>query len=334
MNASESTRQSKTDEQNKRHKKRLSRKEQKARKKLKTAAGTKEVSSSSEQPIPENLEGASSEEVTAQNDEQDYDIDYVPTPRISGLHKSQQSQKQSAKSLGKWFPSAVLLKCKAPPSPKDQASIVLFYQYVNPLWPESYLSGFISYLCHIAENRCLGGRIRVAREGVNATLSSRDTDAATARQTLRHFARDLQGYHEIFKETDFKYIDGLCGDRHFKDFKVFPVQELVFYGLPSDKTVGEVDLGSMKGGVHLSAQDFHLKLTDPETVVVDVRNHYEAMLGRFDGQQFTKSDKESDTAKASNETDDSNADVNEEEAKANEDGDVASAAAAEYVDPR
>ena len=260
-----------------RKKKRLSRKEQKARKKKRTTATT-----TVQEPLKENEREALSSEVTAQNDEEYFDANYVATPRPLGSHES---QKQSAKSLGKWFPKAVVLKSLAPPSNAHKASIVLFYQYVNPLWPESYLSGFISYLCQIAEHRCLGGRIRVAREGVNATLSSRDVHGASAQQALRHFARDLQGYHDVFKQTDFKYIDGLKGDRHFKDFKVFPVQELVFYGLPSDKTVGTADLGSMKGGVHLSAQEFHKKLTDPETVVVDVRNHYESMLGRFDGQQ-------------------------------------------------
>jgi predicted sulfurtransferase len=290
------------DQSRRREKKRLSRKEQKARKKkkLETHASSKELHPPREEENASNapaiqVEDEVSDKVTAQNDEQDYDANYVPTPRPVGPHKSQKQSNQ--KSLGKWFPKAVVLKSLAPPSNDYQASIVLFYQYVNPLWPESYLTGFISYLCQIAETRCLGGRIRVAREGVNATLSSRDTRTSddngsdhiiSAQQTLRHFARDLQGYHEVFQQTDFKYIDNLKGDRHFKDFKVFPVQELVFYGLPSDKTMGNVDLGSLQGGVHLSAQEFHKKLTDPETVVVDVRNHYESMLGRFDGQQHVK----------------------------------------------
>ena len=354
MNVTESTSHtSEINEQKKRQNKRLSRKEQKARKKLKattttmtttTTTDTSQVAPASAQNIPAHLEGASSSEVTAQNDEQDYDTNYIPTSRTLAPHKSQQSskqQQQSAKSLGKWFPKAVVLKSSAPPSPKHKASIVLFYQYINPLWPESYLTGFISYLCHVAENRCLGGRIRVAREGVNATISSRDTDAASAQQTLRHFARDLQGYHEIFKETDFKYIDGLNGDRHFKDFKVFPVQELVFYGLPSDKSMGKTDLGSMKGGVHLSAQDFHQKLTDPETVVIDVRNHYEAMLGRFDGQQFANgNNKESDDAEkieGTNDVSDANhtgKETADTKTELEDDAKVAPAVAAEYIDPR
>lgn len=326
----------------KKRRKRLSRREQKARKKLKAASAAKNDKEEDDSSLlhhhdDDKVVTERTAQVTAQNDEQDYDSNYVATPRPLGPHKSQ----QSAKSLGKWFPKAVVLKALGPPSEQHKASIVLFYQYVNPLWPESYLSTFISYLCQIAEHRCLGGRIRVAREGVNATLSSRDTDAASARQTLRHFARDLQGYHDVFQETDFKYIDDLAGDRHFKDFKVFPVQELVFYGLPSDKTVGgSTDLGSMKGGVHLSAQDFHQKLTDPNTVVVDVRNHYESMLGRFDGQEHLTDEKRQSAATATSTTAKAAADAETEKCHDKETTSEAtkpagaSAAVAEYIDPR
>jgi predicted sulfurtransferase len=69
---------------------------------------------------------------------------------------------------------------------------------------------------------------------------------------------------------------------------VFPVRELVNYGLGLDNPP------SVKNGaVHLSAADYHAKLkevsdfTEPShpsqanTVVIDVRNTYEADIGRF-----------------------------------------------------
>jgi predicted sulfurtransferase len=306
-------------------KKRLSRKEQKARKKQKAATTPTPAA-------PANSTVASAppatEVSTTSAEEEDYTVAYVPTPRPVGPHES---QKKQAKSLGKWFPKAVVLKTKAPPNAhtasNSKASIVLFYQYVNPVWPEAFLAGFVSYLCTIAEARGLGGRIRVAREGVNATLSSRDNEAA-----LRHFALDLQGYDKVFTKTDFKYMDNLSADRHFKDFKVFPVQELVFYGVPSDKTVGKDELGSMQGGVHLDAKEFHQKLTDPNTVVVDVRNHYESVLGRFDGQRYKESNDvggelnltETDAPDSSKEANGPDSGIGNEPA----------AAAAEYIDPR
>ena len=64
----------------------------------------------------------------------------------------------------------------------------------------------------------------------------------------------------------------------FKDFKLLPVKELVFYG------IREKEAPLQNGGTHISAKEFHAKLEEEHTVVVDVRNHYEADIGRFDGQ--------------------------------------------------
>ena len=41
---------------------------------------------------------------------------------------------------------------------------------------------------------------------------------------------------------------------NFKDFKIFPVKELVFYGISEDKAPLQ------KGGVHLDPVEFHEKL--------------------------------------------------------------------------
>lgn len=84
----------------------------------------------------------------------------------------------------------------------------------------------------------------------------------------------------------------------FPKLKVFPVKELVNYGL------GLENPPSVKrGAIHLSAKDYHEKLKEvryrearspyiiycmllldasqPNTVVIDVRNTYEADIGRF-----------------------------------------------------
>ena len=243
---------------------RLSRKEQKARKKQKKRHRSRSHSDPS-----------SNKEVTVDSDDKNFDLDYVatPIPTLKDLQKV-----HGAKPLGKWFPKAVVVKSREPPVSNTKSSLVLFYQYVDPLWPESVTQQLMAFLIRISEIRVLGGRIRVAREGVNATLSSRDVGQQSAAQTLRHFAKDLRSFHAVFEKTDFKFIDNLSGDRHFKDFKVFPVKELVYYGLDGEKAPLSF------GGVHLKASDFHEKLKEENTVVVDVRNHYEAAIGRFDGQ--------------------------------------------------
>ena len=209
---------------------------------------------------------------------------------------------ENEKSLGKWFPNALLIKCAVNYTNtgklligdssineddvsvvKPKASLLLFYQYTrNGKWSQEQLKLLITYLSKVAKIRHVGGRIRVSQEGVNATISAVDLKHVTARETLRFIAEDLRNFDSnVFTtETDFKYIDDLKPDRHFKELKIIPVQELVFYGFKDE----EAPI-SEKGGTHLDAEKYHEMLKKDNTVVIDVRNHYEAIIGRFDGQQ-------------------------------------------------
>ena len=251
-----------------------------------------------------------------------FDATYIPTAIPKHIHHGgSRPMIETVKSLGKWFPKAVVVKSKAVPLPtgtdRRQAALVLFYQYVSPAWPTGKVDHLMNYLSTIATHRTLGGRIRIAREGVNATISSLDDypddiddndddnggdddddddespdnlhrakqKRTTALETLHHFAKDLQQFDpDAFANTHFKYITHLDASRHFVDLKILPVQELVFYGL--DDTQAPLPMG----GQHLSPQEFHTMLSgnvpsNEEVVVVDVRNHYEAAIGRFDGQE-------------------------------------------------
>jgi predicted sulfurtransferase len=123
----------------------------------------------------------------------------------------------------------------------------------------------------------LGGRIRFAQEGLNCTISG-------TFDSVRSFASKLSspppsGFGAEFKETDFKYIDDLPHDRSFKDLRLLPVKELVFYGLNEDVAP------LAKGGVHLPPKEYHAKMKETNTVIVDVRNSYEAEIGKFVGQE-------------------------------------------------
>ena len=217
----------------------------------------------------------------------------------------------TGKSLGKWFPNALLVKCSVTftntntlltngtvkdidesKSKNPKASLVLFYQYTEKTkkWSPDKVKILMTYLSTIAKKRNIGGRIRVAQEGVNATLSAVDMptlSGVTAYEALRHVVEDLKNFDPIFKETDFKIIDDLPADRHFKELRVIPVEELVFYG------IREEDAACGEGGVHLDAIKYHEMLKKKNTVVIDVRNHYEAVIGRFDGQEKSKSNSKS-----------------------------------------
>ena len=336
-------------------KRRLSKRERKNLKKQKTSAAaaaantttttnkttTTTSPSATEQHSPQASQASKPTNNKAQPTLEEYHANYIPAPSVKISKENSDS-----KSLGKWFPKASVIKSQvsygndylaklAKEKKKQQqqkknesndknsattikepkASLVLFYQYVNPTWSNAKVSSFLAYLTNIAQTHRtnIGGRIRVSSEGINATVSAAstadsDVDAEfEAAQTLRHFTKDLQNFDaEAFKDTDFKYVDGLTADRHFKELKLLPVKELVFYGIregdcatinttaAASTAADESDNGKkeVKGGVHLEASEYHEMLKRNDAVVIDVRNHYEAAIGRFDGQMAKEKSEE------------------------------------------
>ena len=196
--------------------------------------------------------------------------------RSSSSSSSKTSRQPKSKSLGAWFPTATTRKVPSlilNATTDQKCSICLFYHYVRPA-PMSIarterLKVFLDSLTHKLQ---IGGRIRYAQEGLNCTLSS-------SRENLRSFSKQLVSFGPEFKDTDFKFIDDLPHDRSFKDLKLLPVKELVFYG------VGEDSAPLAKGGIHLKPKEYHQKMQEKETVIIDVRNSYEAEIGRFVGQE-------------------------------------------------
>lgn len=325
------TTEERSDEKNHRRKKRrLTKRERKNLKKQKTSAAAASTPSTDDNSLPLSSHSSAAKVVLAAEPTlEEYMANYIPAPSVKFAHEHSDS-----KSLGKWFPKASVIKSsvcysndylakfskgkkknkssnpRAKQEPK--ASLLLFYQYVKPTWSDAKVSSLLTYLTNIAQKHRtnIGGRIRVSSEGINATVSAASRDdgddnkdtAFEAAQTLRHFTKDLENFDpHAFADTDFKYIDGLTADRHFKELKLLPVKELVFYGIrEEDCAGGENDNGKreVQGGIHLDARDFHEMLKRNDAVVIDVRNHYEAAIGRFDGQVEAKKKTEGESNNA------------------------------------
>lgn len=149
------------------------------------------------------------------------------------------------------------------------SSVLLFYQYVEPPWSSEQHKTAIEWAKESGARRQLSGRMRVAREGFNCTLTG------TA-QNIRRWCRDLRAFSPFFIDTEFKIEDGLPKQTGWASLDVIQAEELVVYGLAGDKAPP-----LSKGGTHLEPHDYHAKLQEPGTVVVDVRNSYEADIGRF-----------------------------------------------------
>ena len=153
---------------------------------------------------------------------------------------------------------------------KSGITLLLFYAYVEPEWSnEEYLEAIKWAEVHAAKYE-VGGRLRLAREGFNGTITG-------SYEGIREFCRQMKLWKpSIFGSTDFKLTDNLPEGQAFPGpLKILRIAELVNYGLKGKQPPLSL------GGVHLPAKEYHEKMKEPNTVIIDVRNSYEADIGRF-----------------------------------------------------
>jgi predicted sulfurtransferase len=79
-------------------------------------------------------------------------------------------------------------------------------------------------------------------------------------------------------------VDNQPDSQLLKGLKCWPVTEIVTYGF--DPADAPLDMR----GTHLPPADFHKALENPNSVVIDVRNFNESLIGKFapptfDGQE-------------------------------------------------
>jgi predicted sulfurtransferase len=165
--------------------------------------------------------------------------------------------------------SSALDFCSPEEVDHSDTTLLLFYGYVEPPWDEETYKNVLQDIPLLGKE--LGGRMRVAREGLNCTLTGTHKAITNFCKTLRHFHKGE------FLQTEFKLTRDLPLNQRFPNLKVIPVQELVHYGLECEKAPS-IDFT----GIHLEPEDYHKKLAEDNTVVIDVRNHYEAIIGHFD----------------------------------------------------
>ncbi|MGB0925208.1 MAG: rhodanese-related sulfurtransferase, partial [Minisyncoccia bacterium] len=114
---------------------------------------------------------------------------------------------------------------------------------------------------------CLG-RIYIAREGINAQMS-------VPEHNWEQFKSELYSLPE-FKNVPFK--KGVLQDsKSFWKLTIIVKKNIVADGLD----FGEYNIENV--GNHLTAAEFNTAMSDPETIIVDMRNQYESEIGHFDG---------------------------------------------------
>ena len=155
----------------------------------------------------------------------------------------------------------------------SQSGVLLYYLYAPCASAVAEVEHFMRDSCTAL---CLRGRVRVALDGVNATLGG-------SLEALRAHAEAVQAHPLLGKVAiDFKlaeserFLSALASEAQFNSLNVRRCQEVVSFGLgPS----AQADL--RLSGRRLAPTAFHEELQRGDCVLVDVRNVYETRVGAF-----------------------------------------------------
>ena len=112
------------------------------------------------------------------------------------------------------------------------------------------------------------GRIYIASEGINAQLSvpSQNFKAFKTKLDTVEFLKEIR-LNVAVEQDNFSFLK----------LKVKIRKNIVADGLSENS----FDLSN--NGIHVNASEFNSLIDDPNTLLVDMRNHYESEIGHFEG---------------------------------------------------
>lgn len=139
---------------------------------------------------------------------------------------------------------------------------ISFYKYHKMEDP----SVFRNELYRLLDNIGVLGRIYVAHEGINAQISVPEANLGLFKSQLFEI--------EFLKNIRLNTAIEDNGKSFFK-LKILVRKKIVADGL-NDETFDVTN-----SGVHVNAKEFNQLAESPDTVIVDMRNHYESEVGRF-----------------------------------------------------
>ncbi len=146
--------------------------------------------------------------------------------------------------------------------PEQNYAVLLFYKYVEVENPEQFMN---EHLAWCLQND-IKGRVFVAEEGINGTVSGK-------KETIKKYKENLKSYpyfeNIIFKEDE-------AGEHAFSKMHVRVKKEIVNSSLNGT---------SLKNGGKRLTPDKLLELYESgkEFIIIDARNGYESNIGRFKG---------------------------------------------------
>lgn len=144
----------------------------------------------------------------------------------------------------------------------EPRTTVSFYKYFRIEDPQSFRDSLYVQL----EKLKVFGRIYIAQEGINAQISVPQSNFEAFRNTL-YAIPELNGVRLNIAVDD--------------DGKSFWVLRMKVRSKIVADGVDDPDFDPSKVGVYLKATDVNQMIGKPDTIVVDMRNHYEYEVGHF-----------------------------------------------------
>ena len=147
--------------------------------------------------------------------------------------------------------------------------VAAFYAF-RPL-NDTQREALLADLPTLARDGGVVGSVLVAKEGVNGTISG---PQAAVEQVLERIQNALDQSNGQVEPLEVKR--SWADKPVFRRFKARRKKEIVTMG------VGNVD-PRKSSGTYVDPEDWNALVDDPDTLVIDTRNHYETAIGTFDG---------------------------------------------------
>lgn len=144
----------------------------------------------------------------------------------------------------------------------EERRIISFYRYIQVLQPEI----FRDHLYEVLDSIHLKGRIYIAHEGINAQVS-------IPADKIEAFKKIIDSFQEL---KDIRL--NIAIEHQSKSFfaLIIKVREKIVADGIDDPTFSAVN-----SGTHLDAASFNQLAQEADTIIVDMRNHYESEVGHF-----------------------------------------------------
>jgi len=147
--------------------------------------------------------------------------------------------------------------------------VAAFYAF-TPL-DDDQREALLSALPSQARQRAVLGSVLVAKEGVNGTISGPEQGVEAL---LEHLQQQLTLGEQHFERLEVKRS---WAERSvFRRFKARHKKEIVTMGVAGVDPRANV-------GTYVDPEHWNALVEDPDTLVIDTRNHYETAIGSFDG---------------------------------------------------